>query len=714
MYLYLLSFTLMAAGVLGATKCDYLFESANDIGYSEVRSSKTCKDLLNNEWKSYRKCNEQQLDVSLFTETVFPADKHFLPFIRLNMSANVLKPAESIFFFYSCLHAPDQTDNYCHDKDIQLNKYGELVEPCRGFIVNDSAAEFRADVNCFRLYGESQYMVTVAIRPQNCRTELFLTMPRDNRYDPRIYNAFDQDDPQGKSYEQWSPFLFVDTTPSDGIWIRYEEPPKAAKVLDINLNLYSKEGDKIKLIKKMVVNTKSTGKRSARSLGSQKVVDRGKIDFLTGKTDDTYTNLVSSESQQPALSKKAHLSTGRRFARSVQGDLSTGIKAQNLEKGEYVVVGYVKRHNCELHCNNDGCEICLYTMLNFTLSENKFTTTWKRIRPLVNAAKSSLTVLIGIIIILCISAVVLVIYIKFIRPKLFSRRPAQQFELQESPKLLIVYSDDSESHSDAVAQLAHFLRQNANAQVHLDQFDLADPNVRPSVWLQQHIDDCDYVIVVFSEACRQLMNGKQMRQRRPYPDLFNSALFLVITAVSRITNTAPIFSNNSTTPSQNGNSNLSRANLAKFIVTRFDYSSPTVIPDFFNLARCKTFVIPNDLKLLVAHLHHVETDGNRLEYQTETGEIDRSISLHKQFMERNPGFLEDRFMTAEEIEKLGPIKPTDLPEQINRPDLADLGQKLGLITSAESDEEDTGLYSNTSPQYPLIHPDDLQDSDEDS
>lgn len=40
-------------------------------------------------------------------------------------------------------------------------------------------------------------------------------MPLDYRYDPRIHHVFDQSDPQGTLYDNWSPFLFVDTSAED-------------------------------------------------------------------------------------------------------------------------------------------------------------------------------------------------------------------------------------------------------------------------------------------------------------------------------------------------------------------------------------------------------------------------------------------------------------------------------------------------------------------
>ncbi|CAD5214647.1 unnamed protein product [Bursaphelenchus xylophilus] len=646
--MYSLYFLGIIINLVGAApKCQFYFDSSEDAGYNVVRSSKLCKDILQNEWRSFQRCGEKLVAVSLYTQTVFPTGTGFLPHIVLNMSATLFEPTEAIFFFYTCLNAPDQSDNYCHDNQMQLTRYGEIVEPCRGFQLNDTAATFRADVNCFRVYGLSEYVVNVVLLPQRCRSEVFLTMPLDYRYDPRIHHVFDKDDPQGLSFDSWSPFLFVDTMPKDGVWVRYQKPPEEAKVLEMNLNLYSKDGDKTKLVRREVVKASATG-----------------------------------------------------------------LKVQNLEKGEYLVVGYVKRHNCQLHCNKeDGCEVCHHTMLNFTLTEDKFTPAWRRVRPLVNAARSSMAIFIVIFALLCITAGALVVYIKFVRPKIFNRRPAQQFELQATPKVLIVYSDDSETHSEAVAQLAHFLTRYANAEVHLDQFDLCDTDIRPSVWLQQNIEDCSHVVVVFSDAFQYLSKGRQMRQRRPYPDMFNAALHLVITAVSRITSTAPML-----VPQPQNGCSSTLTSLSKFVVVQFDYSVPEVIPDFFNLARCKSFTIPVELKLLVAHLHNVDATLSSLEYQVETGDLERAVRGHVQFTRDNPRWLEERFLPAEEVQN----SESQIPEApVTNQSLQEMGQKLGVFVPEDSDEEQeptAGMASRPQKleELPLILPDQINDSDDES
>lgn len=52
------------------------------------------------------------------------------------MSAELFADAQGLLFFYTCMQAPDQGDNYCHDREIQLKQYGELVVPCRGFLLD--------------------------------------------------------------------------------------------------------------------------------------------------------------------------------------------------------------------------------------------------------------------------------------------------------------------------------------------------------------------------------------------------------------------------------------------------------------------------------------------------------------------------------------------------------------------------------------------------
>lgn len=432
--------------------------------------------------------------------------------------------------------------------------------------------------------------------------------------------------------------------------MRFEQPVRAAKVLEVNLNLYRRLGDSTSLLAKQVV----------------------------------------------ALP-------------------STGFKFQNLELGEYLVVAYVKRHHCQLQCEEQAqaqsagapaCEVCPHTMLNFTLSENKFTEAWKRLHPLVNAGRVLVFVLIGeegivcllgisimellgyiqcrcvfkkvfcyknvwsqflkansagLFALVCLLGLLLVLYLRLVRPKLQARRPAQQFELSARPHVLLLYADDCAAHSECALQLALFLRRHANADVHLDQWDLVELSVRPSVWLQQQLQRAQFVLLLFSEGASQAMEGRQLRQQRPFPDLFNAAVRLATTDITRITNSAPLLRPTATrngtaaqpdpllpssapAPPTNGQSAAltAPAQLGKYVALRFEHSAPSVVPDFFHLAQCASFSLPADLKLLVAHLHHVPAQGRHLEFQAETADLDRALAQFRHYRQANPDFLQER------------------------------------------------------------------------
>jgi hypothetical protein len=179
------------------------------------------------------------------------------------------------------------------------------------------------------------------------------------------------------------------------------------------------------------------------------------------------------------------------------------------------------------------CVPCPKTELRFTLSINKFTTAWQRTRTLVTIAKVLAVAILVLLIIVGISLVAVVFYLRVIRPKRQLRRPPQNFELTAQPKILILYTDDCQQHSDCVLQLACFLNENASARVHIDQMDLNDPTVRSSIWLSNKLESVDFVLIVFSDGSKRVMEGERMRERRPYPDLFNPALRLIVSVSSR-------------------------------------------------------------------------------------------------------------------------------------------------------------------------------------
>lgn len=72
------------------------------------------------------------------------------------------------------------------------------------------------------LFSLSQYQVDVIVRPQNCRSTVYVTMPDERKFDPHIHQYYElkhNTSAAATDYAEWSPFLFVETHPEDGVWV---------------------------------------------------------------------------------------------------------------------------------------------------------------------------------------------------------------------------------------------------------------------------------------------------------------------------------------------------------------------------------------------------------------------------------------------------------------------------------------------------------------
>lgn len=177
--------------------------------------------------------------------------------------------------------------------------------------------------------------------------------------------------------------------------------------------------------------------------------------------------------------------------------------------------------------------MCPHTTLNFTISSDKLTPSWQRVRTLIALVKVLVVSILVLLLILAFGLISVLCYLRYLRPRQLLNRPPQNFELVAQPKILILYTDDCQAHSDCVLQLAHFLVANASARVHIDVWDLNDPSVRATNWLINKMLNVDFVLIVFSEASRRVMEGERMFERRPFPDLFNPALKLIVSVSTK-------------------------------------------------------------------------------------------------------------------------------------------------------------------------------------
>lgn len=135
------------------------------------------------------------------------------------------------------------------------------------------------------------------------------------------------------------------------------------------------------------------------------------------------------------------------------------------------------------------------------------------------------------------------VYYRVIRPRALARQPPRNIELVSRPSVLILYTDDCFEHSNAVMAVSNLLARHANANVSIDQLDLIDPSmeilfsrlvlgVKPSLWLMNKFSDAQFILIIFSEAAKRVMAGEQLVQRRPFQDLFSSAIRMVVSVGS--------------------------------------------------------------------------------------------------------------------------------------------------------------------------------------
>ncbi|KAI6239492.1 hypothetical protein M3Y99_00567000 [Aphelenchoides fujianensis] len=685
LFLLLLISALPIRGLLGPPRentCEHLArlehenatqttnETSTADEFEYAGSSATCAAALGADWEALRSCGEHELSLGLFTDSILPHNR--LPYIRLNMSATMHEPASAVWFVYRCLQASNQEDNYCVSPPVPA--------PCRGMRLVNSAnttAPFRADIACFRIFGFSHYRLDVVVKPQECVATAFFSMPHENKYDPTILRYLNggghvvQKNVEGVTnlppvdYEQWSPFVFVETQPTDGVWVRFEEPPRESHVLEVRFAL-----------------------------------------FRQSNTSDSASYV------------------GEEVVRLPQ----TGFKWTELDAGRYLIFGYVQLSHCRLSCDRDRandeaaserkCVACPHTALNFTLHEAKHTAGWKRRAALANAAFVTLVVLLVVLSIIGVALFGVLVYQRYVRPALIRRRPPQTFELTAQPRVLLVYTDDCAAHSDCCLQLAFFLARNASARVHIDQLDLVDPSVQATNWLLNRMMNVDFVILVFSDGSKRVMEGERMGEQRPFPDLFNAATRLVVSTITNILNATPalppeaangraprngnswrsaLFASNSNGHFAGGRNAAAPEALRKFLVLRFKYSSSDAVAEFFPLVGCACYEVPGDLPRVVGHLHGIDVhESSVLDFTDEHLQLDQAIRAFVRFRQANPNYLAERFASgAPTIGGLNtstgvPLADPQLPERGGRTaeEMAELTRRYELVHPPTDDEDD--------------------------
>lgn len=497
-----------------------------DDSYACVEQIKSRGGPENSSLTPWNPCKAEVMDIKISSHMLLPSVTHdnFIPFARLNISVTVFdrKVADAVFLRLECLEAALGEDTYCHALPPQhIAKYGRTIWPCRGASVGkDDTALFTLSFDCFHLFPNSIYNVNVTAFPSGCSSTLTVTIPDLKEAYPRLNKWYHQNRGKDIGSFRWSPMLLVDMTASeDGVWLR-ASIPSGAEWRVIELRLY-------------------------------KVNEGGGAGLIPFKEFELKNEGNGSE---------------------------IGVKWVDADSGRYVVMGYVPRHDCSLHCepSTSSCSPCAYTRLPFHLERDYWTEATAVLRRTRDVGVWVLPMGLGL---LAACTLIIAFYVRHVRKAAGKR--TRDIALTERPLTLLLYSDDCEEHSKVVREIASVLE--SCARVAYDQEDLlTNGSVIPYDWLARTLASATKIIVVLSPSTPTLIKREcQLRSRRPYPDMLQPALNEISKDLCKP--------------------------FPRVAFVRLSYSP--LLPDEFGMLGARCYDLPSELPRLVSFIHGVQTDG---------------------------------------------------------------------------------------------------------
>ncbi|GMR36108.1 hypothetical protein PMAYCL1PPCAC_06303, partial [Pristionchus mayeri] len=517
--------------------------------YACVEQIKSMGGSENSSLTPWNPCKAETMDIKISSHILLPSPHdNFFPFARLNISVTVFDRtvADAVFLRLECLEAASGEDTYCHSlPPSHIAKYGRTIWPCRGASVGkEETSPFSLSFDCFHLFPNSVYHVNVTAFPSGCSSTLTVTIPALKEAYPllsKFYNHQNKDKDLGSF--PWAPMLLVDMTASeDGVWLR-ASIPSGAEWRVIELRLY-------------------------------KVNDGGGAGLIPHK--------------------EFHLSNDGNGS-------ETGVKWVDADRGQYVLMGFIPRHDCSLHCESSSpvCSPCSYTRLPFHLERDYWTEGTAVLRRTKDVGVWVLPLCLGLVAACCLIAA---LYVRHVRRAAAKR--TRDIPLTDRPLTLLLYSDDCEEHSRVVRELASVLESYAH--VAFDQEDLlTNASLIPFDWLARSLAAAVKIVVVISPSTPILLQReRQLRPRRPYPDMLQPALKEISRDLCK-----PI---------------------SRVAFVRLSYSPP--LPDEFGMLGGKCFDLPSELPRLVSFIHGMHTEETK-EYSMAGRETNSLESLREAIVE---------------------------------------------------------------------------------
>ncbi|GMT13898.1 hypothetical protein PFISCL1PPCAC_5195 [Pristionchus fissidentatus] len=507
----------------GAQRAGATTPSPHPLVYED---SKSCVDEIlkrggeeNSTLTPWNPCKAAAMDIKVGSHIVLPSgNDNFVPFARLNISVTVFDRAvaDTVFLRLECLEAAVGEDTYCNSLPPEhIAKYGRTIWPCRGASVgSEDTSPFTLSFDCFHLFPASRYYVNVTAFPSGCSSTLSVTIPDLREAYPQLSKFYKQD-----KETSWSPMLLVDMSASeDGVWLRASIPP-GAEWRVVELRLYKvNDGAGASLIPLKEFQLKNEGNGS-----------------------------------------------------------EIGVKWVDADRGRYVLMGFVPRHDCALHCESSSpsCRPCAHTRLPFLLTRDYWTESTAMLRRTRDVGVWVLPVCLGLLV---ACTIIIGLYVRHVRKAAGER--TRDILLPDRPPILLLYSDDCEQHSKVVREIAAVL--DSCAHVAFDQEDLlTNGSLIPYDWLARSLAAAKKIVVILSPSTPILMQREQqLKSRRPYPDMLQPALKEISKDLCK-----PV---------------------SRVAFVRLSYSPQ--LPDEFSMLGGRCFSLPSDLPRLVSFLHGVATE----------------------------------------------------------------------------------------------------------
>ncbi|KJH50891.1 SEFIR domain protein [Dictyocaulus viviparus] len=550
---------------------------------------------------------------------------NLLPHIELNVSITMHEHVDSATIRLQCLYAPDAEDIYCHDVR-RMTKGSQWLWPCRAVVFYKKHAAllpFHFGYSCFRMFGLSQYMINVTVFPQNCRSSLLVASPTESQLSPDIAMYYST---TNVSNPDWSPLLIVDLSENDGVWLRVEGPPSYYARL-IEISLFERQSDGV-----------------LRLLQTFNVVHP-----------------------------------------------STGLKWRNVARGEYVAYAHIPRHDCALICGDIpsahvSCHVCTYTVINFTLTSDKASISWIGLRRMRDSSLLVLASLAGAVTTFAVFGIIYV-FVLWHRTRHFPV-PVREIELHEKPSILLLTPDDCIQHSNVVLSLGCVLEKYFGVTVLSDHKEIISSGLfyysdysnckslvklqvlatRPYKWIVDSICRASHVLIIVSPCSQLVLDGQQLQQRRPFPDLFVPAIGMIIREYAKA-----ISSN-------------------KYIICRLPYSPATCSQ--LAILGLPEVEIPSKFCRLATLIHSVNFEKSQIPADCPVlYEFMQAVKSMVNFMEKNEDWVTRR-LNSQSVEEAADI--VDVPAgnpnsfHISR-ERTQTAEKFGLLPPEENEEIETSM-----------------------